>query len=113
MGKVNEGREFRTRVPSGYYDFRQLFELDEPIVHPYRLEYRIHEDNVDEFKIYLNLLLVPVLGISNYRTHTTKHSGGTNFHISLSANEVDMRLLQNLLERLRRGMEDYRLGNLE
>ena len=117
MGKVNEARGFKTRKPVfSNYDSRWLFALDtaEKVFHPYRLEFRVFTEDKDEFESYLRLLLVPAFGVSNNRIYSVGYENGyTRFHITIHANDDDLKLINIVLRRLCRGIEDYRTGNLE
>lgn len=111
MEKVNEIEDFNRRTAPSW-DYR-IFDLKAPIVHPYRLEYRVPKTNTDEFSSYLNLVLVPTLGISNYRMHVTKLGDKyDNYHITLNAEVGDMELINTFLTRLCRGIVDCNAGRM-
>jgi len=111
MEKVNEIKDFNRRIaPSWDY---KIYDLKTPIVHPYRLEYRVPKTNTDEFSSYLSLVLVPTLGISNHRIEVTKLGAKyDNYHITLNAKVDDMELINTFLTRLCRGIEDYSVGRM-
>ena len=112
MGKVNEGREFKTRVYQGYNDTRNIMDLNNIIVHPYRAEYRVHKTNTDEFSSYLKLVLVPIMGVSDYRTRITNSGEYDRYQITMNVEDEDMKIIDTFLCRLCRGIESCNLGKV-
>lgn len=110
MGKVNENREFERRAPQAYYDSCAILELDNRIMCPFRLEYRVSKTNSDEFSSYLQLILVPTLGVSDYRLRTIEHTKYVQYYITLNAEEKDMELINKFLSRLCQGIKNCSAG---
>lgn len=107
MEKVNANREFKPRSGVCHYS---LWGLDNVIVHPFRLEYIVPEEDNDEFKNYLDLVLTSIFGVSNLKIKNTHRNTYIRYYITLNIEEKDLEFIDRFLLRALDGLEKNRKG---